>query len=112
MTGGQRKAKRAALPESLGLDPDFAAVCLDDALDQRQTDARSFALRIQFVEQAENLVLILCFDAHAVVMHVEHRPRFSLPYPDLDPGLRLLTGELAGVVQQVLYDIIPGFCPV
>src|SRR5262244_3554600 len=58
------KTERTPLALARGFDPDASAMHLDDALDQGQTDARALALRLQPLEEAKNLRLILRRNPH------------------------------------------------
>ncbi len=67
---GQRKPERAASSFALRLHPDPAPMHLHNALDQRQPDPCSLTLRIQSLEQPEDLLMKAGFDADAVVSYV------------------------------------------
>ncbi len=70
----QRDAKGRALPEPCRLDPRLAAVDLDDPLDQRQADPGALRrLRVEALEETENLVVVLRIDPAPVVADVEDR---------------------------------------
>ena len=57
---------------SFGLDPDLAAVDLDDASYEGEPDAGALVLVIEALEEREDLLLILRLDPAAVVAHEEH----------------------------------------
>ena len=50
------ETKRRAFACAVRLDPDFSTMRLDDALDERQPDARPFAGGVQFFEQTKDSV--------------------------------------------------------
>ena len=78
-------------------------MCLNDALNQRQADADTLARGIEFIKQAEDLVVITRINTDAVVTHVEDRLAIILPCANLNLWVRLIAHKLAGIVDQVLY---------
>lgn len=93
------------MPLALGLDPDAAAMDLDDALDDGEADAGALGTGLQTLEEAEDLLLELGIDADAVVAHVEDPGAGVLPAADLDSGLGLVAHELDRVLHQVMHHL-------
>jgi hypothetical protein len=58
-----------------GLEPDLAAVDLDDALHERESDARAFDGGVEPLEQPEHAQLVLGVDPDPVVAHEPIGPR-------------------------------------
>ena len=81
----QADADAGAVAAAFRLDPDLAAVDLDDALHEREADARALDARVQPLEQAEHPLLVLRVDPDAVVAHEPDRPARVGPRADHDP---------------------------
>src|SRR5690348_5322143 len=83
-----------------GLEPDFAAVALDDFLHERQTDAGAFfrfLARLEPLEDAENFLVEFRLNTQSVVLHEKHffsdgsvRRGFGRKITDLDGWLGLV----------------------
>src|SRR5262249_53284514 len=92
-----------------GIDPDPAAVHLDDLLDDGQAYAGAAAelvAIVQALEQAEHALAIFLVDADAVVAHVERRRRAGLVAADLDrgPGLVVVLDRVGDEIAEQLGD--------
>ena len=100
---GMAKQNVDPLPGVELLQPDTAAVLLHHALTDRQSDAASRVLisAVQAVEEPENLVRILLFNANPVIGDREQIPAFLLIGCNMDTR-RLLTVVLNRVADQVL----------
>ena len=87
----------------LCMRPDFAAVSLHDALNQRQADAGAFKfLRgMQAGKNAEQLAGVIHVKPDAVVAHIPNAWVLIGLAADFDDGLRALAGEFDRVVEQV-----------
>lgn len=77
---------------------------IDDAANNRQSNACSFTARIEFIEQPEDLLMVLRFDPDAVITYKEERRITRLiDDTDLDIGHTLIIAELYRIINQVLY---------
>ena len=74
----------------------------DDAAHQRQPDARALGSGVEFVEQAEDRLVVARIDADAIVAHEEDPGGLGAAQADLDARLRLVAGKLQGVFDQIL----------
>ena len=82
------------MARAIRFDPDFAAVYLDDAFNQRQSDAGAADLGAQSFEQSEYLLLKLLGNADTVVLHEATNYAILFQRSDVNPGRRLVTDEL------------------
>src|SRR3990172_4706428 len=91
--GGDGKVKGRTLPR-LGFHPDPAAHAFDDFFADAQPDAgaRILGPGMQALEDHENSLAVLRFDANAVVVHREDPLALCLPGAHVDPG-RLLAAK-------------------
>ena len=99
----KRETENAAVSDPLRFHPDLAAVCLDDSLDDCQTDAGSFDVLFQSLEKAENVRLIPRIYANPIVFDIDDV--WSLLRYDLDfqSGIRLVSHELDRIVKKVFH---------
>src|SRR6185369_1059260 len=81
--GWQRKIKCGSLP-NLPLDPDPTVVEFDNALHNRQTDARAVALRIQLIKKIEYPFMIFWRYPHAIIPDKENPAAILLSGTDFD----------------------------
>src|SRR5919106_3677235 len=68
---GKCKVKTCSL-SWLALDPNPASMHLDDPLDKRQPNTCTLALRVQFIEQAEDTLMIFRGNAQAIIFDEEN----------------------------------------
>src|SRR5205814_9086977 len=89
----------------LGVHPDLAVVPAEDALHDREADARAgkLALVVQALEGAEQPVRVGHVEAHSVVGDKAVLLAVVLDHAHPDDGVLGLAGELPGVLQQVLH---------
>ena len=60
------------MPYTTGFHPNAPTMGFDNALDNRQSNAGPFAVRVEFFKEVKYLFLVLCFDANAVVANVKY----------------------------------------
>ena len=102
----KREIERGSLSQ-FTLDPDPPAVHFDDALHDGQSHPRAIDLRIEFVEQAKDALVMFGRNADAVVPDVyDWHALFFCTSPNLDEWFCLLPCELERIVQQVLDDFL------
>jgi hypothetical protein len=74
-----------------------------DSSHEGKAHSCTVGLRVQFIEQAENTVMVLGGNAHAVVMDIEDGFAVLLSQAsNLDTGLLLIAHELGGIIEQIL----------
>src|SRR5262245_12874143 len=100
MTGGQGKGERRTEARR-ALDVDLAAVLLDDAVDQRESESGAFGFRGE--EGLEEVREIGCGDALTVVAHRDLQPIAT--DRGADPQLAALRHRLDRVQAEVPQDL-------
>src|SRR6185369_10218746 len=98
----QGKTEGGSLPH-FTLDPDPAAMHLDDSLDDGEADACPLAPGLQFIEEAKYLIVIFRRNADTIVPDKENGFFiFAAQLADLDQRRRLTAHEFGGIIEQVL----------
>jgi hypothetical protein len=102
---GQREIKRGPTTR-FTLDPDPAAMNLNNSLNQSEPDACAFAFYIQFIEQAEDALMMFGQNSNPIIAHIQDgHSIFSSSLTDLNARLFLVAHEFGRVIDQVLHNL-------
>src|ERR1700722_1722734 len=101
----QREMKRCALID-FPFGPYPAALALDDALNSRQANSRSWKIlcRVQALKGPEQLAGVRLIEPGAVIPHEVFPAAVLSGTSKFDAGVGLFGGELPGVAEQVGED--------